>query len=40
MLTVAGNYDQASKHYEVLLQLFQDKKLGEDIKQENNEKIK
>jgi hypothetical protein len=31
MLTVNGNYTQASKHYEVLLQLIQDKKFGKEI---------
>ena len=32
MLTVSGDYDQASKHYEVLLQSFQDKKFSEESK--------
>jgi hypothetical protein len=31
MLNVNGDYTQASKHYEVLFQLIQDKKFGKDI---------
>jgi hypothetical protein len=29
MLTVSGNYDQASKHYEIILQELQSKKVGD-----------